>query len=244
MALDQQKSNNEDPIESTWWAFYSFHEYKMALEGTNRKNKRVEKLEALEEHLKDTKSKVTDPIQYLHILYFWGHKTPRLTVENLWEKTKDIWLNFTTSDWLHKMLQSFEWNLFPNTEKTEKWWQNSANNSHNRWISDSNVTVFRNTLLKVLDIPEVSLATISFNETDYNSIRFPIDKALYLIWLNKDNFKAVIATSSFWKTALTSCINTLCDEAVKRIQNELWLQIVPPALQKWSIWNLMRKLNS
>lgn len=232
-----------DQVLFTWWAVYTFDEYKRQIAWQKRERyERVEKLDILQEHLKARWESITDPVQYLHMIYFGGFDSPRMSIETLWEKTKNIWLSFKTYDWLHKMIQAFWWELYSPWEKTETWWRNSANNHHNVSIADSNIESFKLDLISVLDISDIWPRHITFDINEFNNCKFPIDKALYLIGLNNDSFWELLSISDLWKKALTSCVNKLCREAWKRIYDELWINIEIPELKDWSIWNLIRKL--
>ncbi len=242
MALDQSKSSENGNIENTWWAIYSFHEYKMCHEWTNRKNKRIEKLEILEMHLIETESEITDPIQYLHMLYFGWSDKPRMSVPALWRETKDIWLAFADPDGLHKMIKSFGWELHPNTQLTEAGRATLLRNESNKKTIAENLVKFNNALISLMGEDHEDVSN-NFDLSYYLSIWKPIDKALYLLNLRKQDIGSISSISELKWQAVMTALNTKLQEIIQWLRLQ-WFEIEDLRISKWSINHLLSKFKS
>lgn len=205
---------------------------------------RQRKLDALEEYLKSIDTFTTDPIDFLKTHYEWSEQLwiEAKSVPQLWRMVKDKGINYATSDGLHKMLSGLWITFRPHTEQTSEWRKSLQRNQSNQKTMSENLDKFNTALRKVV-WEQHETAIYSFDEDQYKSIWKTIDKVLYLLNLDKENIWAISTISSLRWQAIMTAINTLLAEIIWELQKQ-WFELDSLTISKWSINNLLAKLNS
>lgn len=205
---------------------------------------RQRKLDALEEYLKSIDTFTTDPIVFLKTYYEWSQELwiDGKSVPQLWKIVKDKGINYAHPDGLHKMLSSLWFEFRPHTEQTPEWIKSLLRNESNQIKMDENLRKFKAALRKVM-WEQHETATNSFDEEYYKGLWKTMDKTLYLLNLEKENVWVINRISTLGWQALMTAINTMLAEIIWELQNQ-WIEIESLKVSKWSINNLLLKLNS
>lgn len=205
---------------------------------------RQRKLDTLQDYLRDNWEFTNDPIEFIRIHYQWDKEKWILekSINQLWDFLKDKWINYATSDGLHKFLTDLWFSFRKHSEKTKIGWNNSANNEYNSALVSDNLTRFQSALVSIWENWNINYWNV-FSLEIYSKIKFPIDKAFYLLNINPQDIKNIANITTLGKKALTQCINLLLSEKKKIIEQELWVSIEIPNIQDGSIWNLLKKFN-
>lgn len=227
----------------------SFYEYMSYAPTTLNwsENPRITKLSNFQDYLLEKQALepqteiITDPITHLHKLYFWDGKTPWLSVELLWQEVRDKGINYANSDGLHKMLTDFWWILKDTGEKSVEWWQNSAHNSYNMWKAQQSIWAFKEWLLSILWTDTTQEVREDFDIETYNSIKYPIDKVLYLFALENVSMWDFSHISGLWKWAMSTAANALLSDIQQKIKYKYGIDIELPQVSDANFWNKIRK---
>ena len=205
-------------------------QYEMRIREMSRgqENPRIQKLRRLEDYLNDILHDIRDPVAFLYHLYFDQGKS----IEQVFDTIKVI-MGYNSIWWLHKLLSDFWWELRHKQDKTLVWINRSARNKYNTWIAKKNTETFQTSVWKILQH-----AVPYFDKKHYTSLRFPIEKVLYILWLTVEDVLKIHTETGLWKNALSTLINTRVASEI--VQKKIPINQVPQILP-WSIWNILKK---
>lgn len=203
---------------------------------------RQRKIDDLEHYLKEKWEFTNNPIEYINIHYNWDSNLwiePK-SLEDLWIFLKDKWISYATPDGLHKFLKA-TWFIFrPNTEQTEKWKTSLRLWESNAWRLEGSLHKFHKALTTVISWDNKEKISFDFNY--YKEIKKPIDKVLYLLWIDKEALWKIKKITSLWSQAIMTAVNITLVDIIHKLRND-WFEIKDIKISKWSINNLLSKLN-
>lgn len=228
-----------------WCMITSLEEYErcICMTQAQRKNSRVIKLEAFRDSLKDHEEDITDPVLYLHELYF----NQKYSFEDIWKLTRQRWLDFASSNWLHKLITDFWWDHRETTDYIYDTWANTSGlsplNSANKKLMQETRAAFEFALSEELESVEWIETQWNIDLKIYNKLRYPKDKVFYILWLKENITEAMILKiyndpeNSLGAPSITKFLN----EKVRRTIQDMELDIEIPELNANSIWNWLRR---
>jgi len=205
---------------------------------------RQKKLDTLKAYLISSWAFTEDPIIFIQTHYDGDKKKwiQQKDLIGLWKLLKNKWMDYATPDGLHKFLVVLGIKFRPNTEKTVWWKESLLQNTRNKITMSENLERFNNAILNLL--PEnISPIEVHFDSTYYASLRNTIDKVVYLLQIQKEDIWSISLAAKLKWQALMTAINTRLWEITRNLRNQ-GFDIEDLTVSKWSINNLLSKLNS
>lgn len=206
---------------------------------------RQRKLDNLERYLKEKWAFTKKPLDYIQAYYEWSKEQwiIKMSLEQLRVFLLDKWIQYKTAEWLRQLLNDLGITRREKWEKTESGWVNSWHNSHNIELAETNLRTFRDAVMNIIS-EEKETNGVLFDEKEYKLLSFWIDKALFLLKLKPKDIWSIQNLTGLRKLAICNSINSLLWEVCEWIKKDQWITIIPPTIQKWSIWNLLKKVDN
>ena len=200
---------------------------------------RERKLSRLRDHLINRWEFTDNPWEYITIHYHWNAELwiQWKSLEQLWLFLKDKWIDYADSEWLRQLMLSLKIEMKERQEKTKLWRKKAAQNSHNWWIAQVNAQKFREWLMVVLKAQNSQQR--DFDIQYFESLRFSIDRALYLLWITKVELSQIAKQNNLWKKAITKAMNEKLWEIIEWLRWN-WYNIDDIVLQDGSVWNILK----
>lgn len=206
---------------------------------------RQKKLYALQDYLRKNWEFTDDPIEFINAHYHGDSERwiPEKSLRQLWGFLKDKWIDYASEDGLHKFMKDLWFTFKDHRVQTETWKSSLISWAQNSERLESNVTMFRAALMNIVGTKIIEVSPISsFSIDTYESLEFPIDKILYLLKIDKKSLWQIHTITWLGAQALMTAINTIVSEIVERIKTDSAYDIIVPKISKWSINNLLLKL--
>ena len=169
------------------------------------------KLETLALNLEKFYKRKIDPIEYLIYLYY----QEELSVEDIYIRTKDIWMTYSESDWLFMLFRkTFWWILRDNswsivTTKKKQWGRQII---VARGINDEKNREKYILLQEYISSKVNNILSNTFDSEFYNWLRNKTEKILYLVWLsiwiNQDDIVLLSEKHGIWARVMANFLNT------------------------------------